>query len=232
MGHTLAAGLLLWCTTRLWFFYHTTLDMSGKFTAFCFGIVTLIYTSYHIIYYPYIYNPLLVSLGISYYLNDLVWLMFQSQKGIFILHHVITLVPLSVFWRYPIDGTGNLYFYIIFFLAEITNPVQQIFMLIRKYYNRDDKYQQHLFFTIYTFYTWFYILVRGILWPALFIFWWRNETLSTLDPPIDSWKVSLCYTVFLCLILGSFQWSSQLYKGWSRFRISKTLSNFEKQENK
>jgi len=198
-----------WFLLRYLFQKVVSLSESGEMTGFVFGVYTSWLTSCELLGYATEVDILTVAS--AYYLMDIFWLFqypaIMNQTLMFLMHHILTLILLTMIHWYP-EGQGM--FYVFFLLAEITNPIQQSFALWKRHYTPSVTWQYQVFVVLSTCYTFLYITIRVVTWPALVYLWTTTGKFAQF--PLEIARIS--QLVFVLLICGSYIWSYRLARGW------------------
>lgn len=198
--------MLGWAALRLFLERYLSPQDASHLTALAFGIVSSFVSGVALCWgaFPFVEQTWILHISISYYITDLVWLI-SKPKWMFILHHVLTLIIFIILLSHPPDPL----FYLMFFLAEITNPLQQGFNLLRRYAKDTGTRGQFWFRFISTAYTFLYVSVRGVLWPYLCLTLPLAEVYGSAS---GLWLRCL----FILIIMGSYVWASRLIRGWNK----------------
>ena len=198
-----------WFVLRYLFQKVVSLPESGEMTGFVFGLYTSWLTSCELLGYATQVD--IWTVASAYYVMDIFWLFqypsIMNQNLMFLLHHILSLIPLTLLHWYP---EGKTMFYVFFLLAEITNPIQQCFALWKRHYNRAVAWQYQMFVVLSTWYTFLYISIRVITWPILLYFWTNTRQFDQFSLEI----ARVLQIVVVLLIFGSYIWSYRLARGW------------------
>ena len=198
-----------WFVLRYLFQKVVSLPESGEMTGFVFGVYKSWLTSCELLGYATQVD--IWTVASAYYLMDILWLFqypsIMNKNLMFLIHHILSLIPLTILHWYP---DGQAMFHVFFLLAEITNPIQQSFALWKRHYNRSIVWQYQMFVVLSTWYTFLYITIRVVTWPALLYLW--TSTGKFAQFPLEIARVS--QMVLGLLICGSYIWSYRLVRGW------------------
>ena len=198
-----------WFLLRYLFQKVVSLSESGEMTGFVFGLYTSWLTSCELLGYATQVD--VATVATAYYLMDIFWLFqypaMMNQTLMLLCHHILSLIALTLLHWYP-EGRGM--FYVFFLLAEITNPIQQSFALWKRHYNASITWQYQVFVMLSTWYTFLYITIRVVSWPALLYLWTSTGKFAQFPPEIGR----VAQTVLGLLICGSYIWSYRLARGW------------------
>lgn len=182
------------------------LKYTSTFNSFIHSVIIciigyLLYPDNYDLQYNNIYTEIFIQFYLTYFLQD-IYRSYKLKEYHFIIHHLISIMPgiMSLYYH----KYGN-YVIIGLFNAELTNPFQQLCLLIKFADNLDIPIKK-----LFLFNNIFFVFNRTFITPVVYYNFIRNMDNNLIFP---------CSIIALLLYIMSFYWSVNLM-------IYKILPNF------
>lgn len=180
-------------------------------TSMTHALLSFITSSYILLFIPneqiihYNIYHIIVGITMSYYIMDLIIVMYLIPNYIFIVHHIAADIIIGTFYLYS-HLCPHMYPFTII-LAEITNPLQLIFT----YLIMTKQTQSNYFFIISTIFTYIFTFVRILIVPFIYLDSYRN---IYIIPNINRYHAYIFDISLITGILGGFIWNYNIIKGY------------------
>ena len=152
----------------------------------------------------------IMNFSLSYFIMDLLYLIFMEWNLVFIMHHLLSIVMFSSILNFEISGYCIM---LALFYGEITNPIRMIWIELSK---RKSKYSN----SVLTLFKISFIGIRHIILPyyminAIYFFIYESVPLGRVLPSM----IAIYIILFTLISCGNIVWTYKLIKTKNNYNI-------------